>query len=242
MGDTKFSGAFDVAGDQAREWLRLPANPNGRTNADVQPARLLMFAEPWVNVHAGDLTRRPADSRASGSLTLPRVGHVGRRDADPSAVRVRTVSVHGPVKERDVWPPNHWLSGRSGMGRSGRSSSSVEAERRTQSGGYTIGHDRTCRGSARRAVALPVSRRRPSPSTDSSSSGSRVTPFEKAGPVSCPDHTTHRDRPRRRYDLRHSATADSTRSGRSGSGRGSGSGSLTSGWTCRSATRRCTRQ
>ena len=43
-------GPFDVAGDQAREWLRLPANPNGRTNADV--------LKPWVN--GMDLTRRPA--------------------------------------------------------------------------------------------------------------------------------------------------------------------------------------
>ena len=49
MGDTK-GGAFDVAGDQAREWLRLPANPNGHTNADV--------LKPWVN--GMDLTRRPA--------------------------------------------------------------------------------------------------------------------------------------------------------------------------------------
>ena len=49
MGDTK-GGAFDVAGDQSREWLRLPANPNGRTNADV--------LKPWVN--GMDLTRRPA--------------------------------------------------------------------------------------------------------------------------------------------------------------------------------------
>ena len=40
MGDTK-GGPFDVAGDQAREWLRLPANPNGPTNADV--------LKPWVN-------------------------------------------------------------------------------------------------------------------------------------------------------------------------------------------------
>ena len=39
-----------VAGDQAREWLGLPANPNGRTNADV--------LKPWVN--GMDLTRRPA--------------------------------------------------------------------------------------------------------------------------------------------------------------------------------------
>ena len=49
MGDTK-GGPFDVAGDLAREWLRLPANPNGRTNADV--------LKPWVN--GMDLTRRPA--------------------------------------------------------------------------------------------------------------------------------------------------------------------------------------
>ena len=48
MGDTK-GGPFDVAGDQAREWLRLPANPNGRTNADV--------LKPWIN--GMDLTRRP---------------------------------------------------------------------------------------------------------------------------------------------------------------------------------------
>ena len=49
MGDTK-SGPFDVSGDLAREWLSLPANPNGRPNADV--------LKPWVN--GMDLTRRPA--------------------------------------------------------------------------------------------------------------------------------------------------------------------------------------
>ena len=49
IGDAKH-GPFDVAGDQAREWLRLPANPNGRTNADV--------LKPWRNGMA--LTRRPA--------------------------------------------------------------------------------------------------------------------------------------------------------------------------------------
>ena len=48
MGDTK-GGPFDVPGDVAREWLRLPANPNGRPNADV--------LKPWVN--GMDLTRRP---------------------------------------------------------------------------------------------------------------------------------------------------------------------------------------
>ena len=49
MGDTK-GGPFDVSGELAREWLRLPANPNGQPNADV--------LKPWVN--GMDLTRRPA--------------------------------------------------------------------------------------------------------------------------------------------------------------------------------------
>ena len=49
MGDTK-GGPFDVPGDLARTWLRLPANPNGRPNADV--------LKPWLN--GRDLTRRPA--------------------------------------------------------------------------------------------------------------------------------------------------------------------------------------
>ena len=43
-------GPFDISGSQAREWLLLPANPNGRTNADV--------LKPWVN--GMDLTRRSA--------------------------------------------------------------------------------------------------------------------------------------------------------------------------------------
>ena len=50
MGDTK-GGPFDVLGDLAREWLREPANPNGRPNSDV--------LKPWMNGMA--VTRRPAD-------------------------------------------------------------------------------------------------------------------------------------------------------------------------------------
>ena len=49
MGDTK-NGPFDIPGKLAREWLRLPANPNGRANADV--------LKPWMN--GMDVTRRPA--------------------------------------------------------------------------------------------------------------------------------------------------------------------------------------
>ena len=50
MGDTK-GGPFDVPGEQAREWLREPANPNGRPNWDV--------LGPWMN--GMDVTRRPSD-------------------------------------------------------------------------------------------------------------------------------------------------------------------------------------
>ena len=50
MGDTK-GGPFDVPGDLAREWLKLPLNPNGRPNSDV--------LKPWRN--GMDVTRRPAD-------------------------------------------------------------------------------------------------------------------------------------------------------------------------------------
>ena len=50
VGDQK-SGPFDIAGDLAREWLRLPANPHGKPNSDV--------LRPWVN--GMDLTRRPRD-------------------------------------------------------------------------------------------------------------------------------------------------------------------------------------
>lgn len=43
-------GAFDIEGDLAREWLKLPRNPNGRPNSDV--------LRPWAN--ASDMTRRPS--------------------------------------------------------------------------------------------------------------------------------------------------------------------------------------
>ena len=75
MGDTK-GGPFDIPGELAREWLRLPANPNGRPNTDV--------LKPWVN--GMDLTRRPAGkwivdfgwsmSEAEAALYEAPFGHV----------------------------------------------------------------------------------------------------------------------------------------------------------------------
>ncbi len=44
------TGPFDLPGEEARAWLRLP-NPNGRPNSDV--------AKPWYN--GLDITRRPRD-------------------------------------------------------------------------------------------------------------------------------------------------------------------------------------
>jgi type II restriction/modification system DNA methylase subunit YeeA len=50
MGDTK-GGAFDVPGEIARAWLKLPENPNGRPNSDV--------LKPWRN--GLDIARRSRD-------------------------------------------------------------------------------------------------------------------------------------------------------------------------------------
>jgi type II restriction/modification system DNA methylase subunit YeeA len=50
MGDTK-GGAFDVPGDMARNWLKLPVNPNGKKNEEV--------LRPWRN--GLDVTRRSRD-------------------------------------------------------------------------------------------------------------------------------------------------------------------------------------
>ena len=46
------NGPFDIPGDLAREWLRLPANPNGKLNSDVLKPRVIGM----------DLSRRPKDA------------------------------------------------------------------------------------------------------------------------------------------------------------------------------------
>ncbi|WP_439576447.1 class I SAM-dependent DNA methyltransferase [Elioraea sp.] len=48
---SKKVGPFEVPGEQARDWLHLPANPNGRPNADV-------LRPSWIGI---DLVRRPRD-------------------------------------------------------------------------------------------------------------------------------------------------------------------------------------
>ncbi len=75
-------GAFDVSGDLAREWLRLPANPNGRPNSDV--------LRPWMN--GMDVTRRP-----SGKWIVD----FGHHMTEPEAALYEAPFAH--VRER-VWP------------------------------------------------------------------------------------------------------------------------------------------
>ena len=93
MGDTK-GGPFDIPGDLAREWLRLPANPNGQPNADV--------LKPWVN--GMDLTRRPA-GKWIVDFRLENDGD--RRRALRSALRPRqgTRLAHAPTKPPGIVSP-----------------------------------------------------------------------------------------------------------------------------------------
>ena len=88
MGDTK-GGPFDVPGDLAREWLRLPANPNGRANADV--------LKPWSN--GMDITRR-----ASGKWIVD-FGLMVREEAAVYEVPYRHVAERvQPMRQRNRRP------------------------------------------------------------------------------------------------------------------------------------------
>ena len=102
-------GPFDISGDLARKWLRFPANPNGRPNADV--------LKPWMN--GRDVTRRPAGkwivdfgssmSEDAAALYEAPFGHV--------AAHVRPMRVNNRVRKlRDFWwrfehtAPSMWLA------------------------------------------------------------------------------------------------------------------------------------
>ena len=99
QGDIK-RGPFDIPGDLARVWLCLPANPNGRTNADV--------LKPWTN--GMDLTRRPAGkwivdfgdcmSESEAALYEAPFAHMSR---DVRAIRQKNQE----RESRDFWF-RHW--------------------------------------------------------------------------------------------------------------------------------------
>ena len=94
------NGAFDIPGDVAREWLRLPANPNGRPNSDVLRPRIVGMdvvqrsSDQWIIDFGSSMT----DSDAA--LYEAPFAHV--------AEHVRPVRAQNRVKAlREAWW-RHW--------------------------------------------------------------------------------------------------------------------------------------
>ncbi len=60
------NGSFDIPGDVARKWLRLPANPTGRQNADVLKPRIngmdltRRFSDQWIIDFGSSMTEAEA--------------------------------------------------------------------------------------------------------------------------------------------------------------------------------------
>ena len=94
------NGPFDIPGNLAREWLRLPMNPNGRPNADVLKPR----------VTGMDLSRRSADNWIIdfGSSTHAADAALYEAPFTYVAERVRPVRQRNRVKKlREEWW-RHW--------------------------------------------------------------------------------------------------------------------------------------
>ena len=105
MGDTK-GGPFDVPGDLAREWLREPANPNGRPNSDV--------LKPWMNGMA--VTRRPADKWIVDFGLSMEEGDAALYEAPFQHIRehVHPIRQRNRIKKHRLWWWRH-LRSRQGM-------------------------------------------------------------------------------------------------------------------------------
>ncbi len=100
VGDQK-SGPFDISGERAREWLRLPANPNGRNNADV--------LKPWVN--GMDLTRRPAGNWIIDFGLSMSAGEAALYEEPFRWVQehvLPTWEEQRKARRRDCWWLHHW--------------------------------------------------------------------------------------------------------------------------------------
>ncbi|MCY3817269.1 MAG: class I SAM-dependent DNA methyltransferase [Gammaproteobacteria bacterium] len=99
QGDIK-RGSFDISGEKAREWLQLPANPNGRSNADV--------LKPWMN--GMDITRRSANKwivdfgwnmvREEAALYETPYAHI-EKEVKPDRLKTKE------PKSREFWY-QHW--------------------------------------------------------------------------------------------------------------------------------------
>jgi type II restriction/modification system DNA methylase subunit YeeA len=99
MGTTKV-GAFDIPGELAREWLVLPANPNGRPNSDV--------IRPWAN--AMDLTRRPSDTWVIDFGTTMNEADAALYEAPFEYLRTHVFPVRGKNR-REAYVQTWWRFG-----------------------------------------------------------------------------------------------------------------------------------
>ena len=94
------NGAFDIPGDLARKWLRLPSNPNGRLNADVLKPRVI----------GRDLSRRPSDGWIIDFGSTMSEGDAALYEAPFAYVaeKVKPVRQGNRIKKlRDEWW-RHW--------------------------------------------------------------------------------------------------------------------------------------
>ncbi len=98
QGTTKV-GAFDIPGEQARQWLKQSGNPNGRPNSDV--------LKPWMN--GMDVTRRPSDTWIIDFALMP------EDDAELYEIPFEYVRTHiKPMRDeqrRESRKRNWWLLG-----------------------------------------------------------------------------------------------------------------------------------
>ena len=96
---SKKVGPFEVPGSTARQWLKLPSNPNGRPNSDV-------LRPSWIGI---DVARRPRDEWI--------IDFTGMSQADaayfasPYAHVVDQVKPLRDVNARDTRRRNWWLHG-----------------------------------------------------------------------------------------------------------------------------------
>ncbi len=95
-------GSFDIEGELARQWLKLP-NPNGRPNSDV--------LRPWAN--GQDLTGRPSDTWII-DFGADRAEQEAALYETPFAQVVREVKPQRDAQNDAGRKAKWWLHGRSG--------------------------------------------------------------------------------------------------------------------------------
>jgi type II restriction/modification system DNA methylase subunit YeeA len=95
---TQKNGAFDIKGNLARQWLSLPKNPNGHSNAEV--------VKPWIN--GMDVTRRASDTWIIDFGCDLSEEHAAFFEA-PYAHALNQVKASRQTNRRDAYRVNWWL-------------------------------------------------------------------------------------------------------------------------------------